>query len=74
MPHRMLKKEDQHNADQTGKARRGGYSHWLMLACCVPMLVVVGVLVATSVVSAGFIVAALACVGMMGAMMFAMSR
>lgn len=73
MPHRTLMKEDEH-ADQTGKAGRGGHSHWLMLACCVPMLVVVGVLVATSVVSAGFIVAALACVGMMGAMMFAMSR
>jgi Flp pilus assembly protein TadB len=70
----MLKKEDEHNADQTGKAGRGGHGHWLMLACCVPMLVVVGVLVATSVVSAGFIVAAIACVGMMGAMMFAMSR
>ena len=73
MSHRTPK-EDELNTAQTEKAGHGGHSHWLMLACCVPMLVVVGVLVATSVISAGFIVAAIACVAMMGAMMFAMSR
>lgn len=73
MPHRMLKKEE--NPAGTGRSavsRHGGHSHWLMLACCVPLVVAAIVLVATGVLSAGFIVAAFACMAMMGAMMFLM--
>jgi hypothetical protein len=74
VPHRMLKKdeEDLTGADRPAAGRHGGHSHWLMLACCVPLVVAAIVLVAAGVVSAGFIVAAFACMAMMGAMMFLM--
>ena len=44
----------------------------LMLACCVPMLVIVGVLLATGAASGGAIGFALLCLAMMAAMMFIM--
>jgi hypothetical protein len=31
----------------------GAWAHWLMMACCVPMVIIVAVLVATGTVSAG---------------------
>lgn len=46
----------------------------MMIACCIPMLAIVAILVATGVFSSGFILAAVGCVAMMGLMMFAMSR
>jgi hypothetical protein len=49
-------------------------SHWMMAACCLPMIVLVVALVATGVVSAGFLIAAGACVAMMGLMMLVMLR
>ncbi|MGN6257159.1 MAG: hypothetical protein ACTHN3_05320 [Solirubrobacterales bacterium] len=51
-----------------------GHSHWLMAGCCLPMIALVVALVATGVVSAGFLIAAGACVAMMGLMMFVMMR
>ena len=53
--------------------RHGGHG-WMMLACCVPMLVIAVILVATGVVSAGFLVLALACTAMMALMMRGMGR
>lgn len=44
----------------------------MMIACCVPMLVIAVILVATGVVGAGFILVAVACTVMMAAMMGAM--
>jgi len=44
----------------------------MMIACCVPMLVIVGVLVATGVVGSGFIHYAALCTVMMAVMMFIM--
>ena len=44
----------------------------MMLACCVPMLVIVGALVVTGVAGTGAIVYALVCTAMMAAMMFFM--
>ena len=44
----------------------------LMMVCCVPMLVIVGVLVLTGVLGSGAIVYALVCTAMMAAMMFMM--
>jgi hypothetical protein len=41
----------------------------MMLICCVPMLVIALVLVATGVVSVGFLLVALACAAMMFLMM-----
>lgn len=48
---------------------RHGHSGWMMLACCVPMVLVVVAMVATGVVSAGLLVFAAVCVGAMFVMM-----
>lgn len=47
---------------------RGGHG-WMMIACCIPMLIVAGALVATGVVSGVFLVYAVACTAMMAMMM-----
>lgn len=50
-----------------------GHSHrWLMLACCIPMVLIVLGLLATGAAGSGAILFALICVGMMALMMFAM--
>ncbi len=51
----------------------GGHS-WMMIACCIPMILIAVVLVATGVVSAGFLGYAVACLGMMFVMMNMMDR
>jgi hypothetical protein len=57
---------------------RGHSSHaghgWMMIACCIPMLVAAIALVAARVVSAGFLVAAIACTAMMALMMRGMGH
>ncbi len=50
----------------------GGHG-WMMIACCIPMLVIAIVLVATGVAGAGFIFAAIMCTAMMWMMMRGMS-
>ena len=55
------------------RSGHGGHSRWMMIACCVPMLALAIVLVATGVASAGFIFAAVACTAMMAIMMAGMS-
>ena len=52
---------------------QGGH-RWMMIACCIPMLVIAIVLVATGVASAGLIFAAIICTAMMWMMMRGMSR
>ena len=55
----------------------GGHlgSHgWVMMLCCVPMVVIAVALVATGVVSAGFLFTAVLCVGMMAVMMRGMNH
>ena len=47
---------------------------WLMLACCVPMLVIVAVLLISGTAGIGAVIFAVACVGIMTAMMLAMPR
>jgi hypothetical protein len=44
----------------------------MMIVCCIPMLVIAGLLVLTGVAGSGIIVTALLCTAMMAAMMFAM--
>jgi hypothetical protein len=44
----------------------------MTIACCVPMLVIVGVLVGTGVAGSGAILFAVVCLGAMALMMFAM--
>ena len=65
----MTPTEDRHSHDS---AQHGGHGHWLMIACCIPMLVIAIVLVATGVANAGFIFAAIMCTAMMWMMMRAM--
>ena len=58
---------------QTHHAGSHGGHGWLMIVCCIPMLAIAVVLVATGVVSVGFLFVALACVAMMALMMQGMS-
>lgn len=64
---------DDHEAPK-GNGGHGGHSHWMMIACCVPMLIIAIALVATGVAGPGFIVAAIACTAMMALMMRGMSH
>ena len=50
------------------RQHHGGHS-WLMIACCIPMLIIAVALVATGVVSVSFLLIALACTAMMALMM-----
>lgn len=54
-------------------AGHGGHS-WMMIACCIPMIVIAIALVATGVASAGFLFAAAACTAMMALMMRGMGH
>ena len=56
------------------KDGHGGHGRWMMIACCVPMLAIAVVLVATGVVGFGFVIVAIACTVMMAAMMGGMSH
>jgi hypothetical protein len=47
---------------------------WLMMVCCIPMIMLATVLVATGVVGAGFLFVALMCTVMMAFMMGMMDR
>lgn len=55
----------QHGPDHGGHAGHG----WMMMICCVPMLVVAVALVATGTAGAGTIVVAIGCTLMMAMMM-----
>jgi len=52
----------------------GGHGRWMMIACCVPMLVIAVVLVTTGVVGFGFVIVAIGCTVMMALMMGGMSK
>lgn len=63
----------QHVGEEPHEAKGHGHGHGLMMiACCIPMLIVAGTLVATGAAGASAIVFALLCTAMMAAMMFAM--
>ncbi len=47
---------------------------WMMVACCVPMILIAAVLVASGVVSPGPLVYAVACLAMMFVVMKMMDR
>jgi hypothetical protein len=59
--------------ESTTPQGHGGHG-WMMIACCVPMLVVAIVLVATGVASFGFLIGAVMCTAMMAMMMAGMGR
>ena len=59
----------------TTTARPTGTGHgWMMLVCCIPMVVLAVALVAAGVVDVGFLVFAGLCVGMMALMMRGMDH
>lgn len=60
--------EPEHHA-----GHHGGHG-WMMIACCIPMLAIALVLVATGVASPGFLLAAVGCTLMMALMMRGMSH
>jgi hypothetical protein len=54
---------------------KGGRGHgWMMIACCIPMVAIAVILVATGTVSVSFLIAALACTVMMAMMMHRMNH
>lgn len=57
-----------------GPATHSGRHSWMMIACCVPMLAIGIVLVATGVVGVGFLLVALGCTAVMALMMRGMSH
>ena len=63
---------DEHAGHDGGTAGSG--HSWMMISCCIPMLVIAVVLVATGVVSPGFILFAVACTAMMALMMRGMGH
>ena len=65
--------DTEHAPEEKPQPNRGGHG-WMMVACCVPMLVIAIVLVATGVAGVGFIFAALMCAAMMALMMRGMSH
>ncbi len=65
---------DPPTAETEREGKRHGHGRWMMIVCCVPMLAIAIILVATGVVGAGFIVVAVICTLMMIAMMGAMTR
>lgn len=66
--HRSVNATAEAHAGHAGHAGHGGHG-WMMVACCIPMLVIAIALVISGVVSVGFLFAALACTAMMALMM-----
>ena len=70
---RMVESQHQPGSPAQGKARHSGHG-WMMIACCIPMLVIAGVLVATGAASPGFLALAVGCTLMMALMMRGMGH
>ena len=62
-----------HEGHEVGHAGHGRH-HWMMLACCVPMIIIVAALVASGTISATWVLFAVACIGMMALMMRGMDH
>ena len=67
-----LHAHDRHNHQAPGPHGPHGGHRWMMIACCIPMLVVVGALIATGIAGTGVIIYAVVCLAMMWLMMKAM--
>lgn len=52
----------------------GGHSGWMMMICCIPMLLIAGALVLTGVAGAGTVIVAIVCTLMMYMMMRGMDH
>lgn len=63
-----------HDAGGTHHVMSHGGHSWMMIVCCIPMLIIAFALVATGIVGVGFVVLALLCTAMMAAMMWGMDH
>ena len=72
-PEKTRSQLDEPETGHGDEPRSGGHSRWMMIACCIPMLVIAGLLVASGA-GFGFLVIALLCTVMMAAMMGGMSH
>ncbi len=70
---RVLEGQHQPGGPAQDKARHRGHG-WMMIACCIPMLVIAGILVATGAASPGFLIVAVGCTLMMALMMRGMGH
>lgn len=62
--------QPEHRSNASSSSRHGHGAHgWMMVACCIPMLVIAIALVATGAVGIGWLFAALMCTAMMAMMM-----
>ena len=71
---RVVGGQDHHSGPGQGKAPHRRGHGLMMIACCIPMLVIAGVLVATGVASPAFLMFAVACTLMMALMMRGMGH
>jgi hypothetical protein len=82
---RVIEGQHQHNGpahgtadtgDRGSHARHGGHGGhgWMMIACCIPMLAIAVILVATGAASPTFLFAAVGCAVMMAMMMRGMGH
>lgn len=62
-----------YSAEDRSEGGHGGHG-WMMIACCIPMLLIAVLLVATGAASVGFLGAAIACTVMMALMMRGMDQ
>ena len=68
---RGLSHADHQHSDSEHERSHGGH-RWMMIACCIPMLIVVAALVVSGAAGTGAIIYAVVCLGMMWLMMRAM--
>lgn len=68
-----IEKDSHAEGQEGGHGNSHSHSHWMMIACCVPMLLVAVVLLAGGAGVAS-LAPAVICVAMMGLMMAGMSR
>ena len=61
--------QDNASDERSSRDHAHGGHHWMMIACCIPMLVIAIALVVTGVVGVSFIFVAIACTLMMAMMM-----
>lgn len=55
--------------DTTGHAGHKNSHRWMMVACCIPMVIIVVALIAAGAINIGWLLFAAACVALMAMMM-----
>ncbi|MBF6557519.1 MAG: hypothetical protein IVW52_15425 [Acidimicrobiales bacterium] len=71
--HKAAEGPGQMGHGQMGHSGHGGH-HWMMIACCIPMIIIVVALVAAGTIGVGWVLFAVLCVGMMALMMRGMDH